>query len=78
MARLREVQFARQALKDPRGPQHEFAEVRIEDVKLDIKSRDEIPALPIGLQFLHSQEALRDRLFLRIIYFSNILPMELF
>ena len=32
-------------------------------IELDIKSRDDIPALLIGLQYLYTQEALRDRLF---------------
>ena len=50
-------------MKNPRNPQRELGEVRIEDIKLDHKSRDDTPALLIGLQYLYSQEALRDRLF---------------
>ena len=45
------------------NPQLELSEVRIEDIELDLKSRDDMLALLIGLQYLYSQEALRDRLF---------------
>ena len=50
-------------MRNLRNPQLERGEVRIEDIELDIKCRDDIPALLIGLQYLYSQEALRDRLF---------------
>ena len=50
-------------MRNLRNPQHERGEVRIEDIKLNLKSRDDIPALLIGLQFLHSRAASRDRLF---------------
>ena len=46
-----------------RNRQHERDEIRIEDIKLDLKSRDDVPALLFGLQYLYSQKALRDRLF---------------
>ena len=49
-------------MRNLRNPQLECGEVRIEDIELDIKSRDDIPALLIGLQYLYSQEALRDRI----------------
>ena len=55
--------FARQGMRNLRNPQLERGEVRIEDIELDIKCRDDVPALLIGLQYLYSQEALRDRLF---------------
>ena len=45
-----------------RNPQLERGEVRIEDIELDIKCRDDFPALLMGLQHLYSQEALRDRI----------------
>ena len=38
-----------------RNPQLERGEVRIEDIELDLKSRDDTPALLIGLQYLYSQ-----------------------
>ena len=46
-----------------RNRQLERDEIRIEDIKLDLKSRDDVPALLFGLQYLYSQKALRDRLF---------------
>ena len=46
-----------------RNRQLELGEIRIEDIKLNLKSRDGVPALLIGLQYLYSQKALRDRLF---------------
>ena len=46
-----------------RNRQLELGEIRIEDIKLNLKSRDDVPALLFGLQYLYSQEALRDRLF---------------
>ena len=50
-------------MRNPRSSQRELGEVRIKDIELDIKSRDEILVLLIGLRFLYSQEAVRDRLF---------------
>ena len=55
--------FARQGMRNLRNPQLECGGVRIEDIELDIKCRDDVPALLIGLQYWCSQEALRDRLF---------------
>ena len=46
-----------------RNRQLERGEIRIEDIKLNLKSRDDVPALLFGLQYLYSQKALRDRLF---------------
>ena len=50
-------------MRNLRNPRLERGEVRIEDIELDIKSRDDIPALLFGLQYLYSQKALRDRIF---------------
>ena len=50
-------------MRNLRNPQLERSEVRIEDIKLNHKSRDYMSALLSGLQYLYSQEALRDRLF---------------
>ena len=49
-------------MRNLRNPQLERGEVCIEDIELDIKSRDDIPAILIGLQYWYSQEALRDRI----------------
>ena len=50
-------------MRNLRNPQLERGEVRIEDIELDLKSRDDTLMLLIGLQYLYSQEALRDRIF---------------
>ena len=49
-------------MRNLRNPQLERGEVCIEDIELDIKSRDDIPGILIGLQYWYSQEALRDRI----------------
>ncbi len=41
----------------------EFGDIRIEDIRLNLKLRDDIPALLLGLQYLYSDKDLRDRLF---------------
>ncbi len=41
----------------------ELGGVRIEDIQLDLKSRDDIPALLLGLQHLYRETDLRERLF---------------
>ena len=46
-----------------RNRQLELGEIRIEDIKLNLKFRDGVPALLIGLQYLFPQKAWRDRLF---------------
>ena len=48
-------------MRNLRNPQLERGEVRIEDIKLNHKSRDDMPVLLGGLQYLYSQEASRDR-----------------
>ena len=50
-------------MRNLRNPQLERGEVRIEDIKLNHKYRDDMPTLLSGLQYLYSQEASRDRLF---------------
>ena len=49
-------------MRNLRNPQLERGEVRIEDIELDLKCRDDTPVLLIGLQYMYSQEALRDRI----------------
>ena len=60
-------------MRNLRNPQLERGEVRIEDIKLDHKCRDDMPTLMGGLQYLYSQETLRDRLFLHS-WMSSSLP----
>ena len=50
-------------MRNLRNPQLERGEVRIEDIKLNHKCRDDMSTLLSGLQYLYSQEASRDRLF---------------
>ena len=50
-------------MRNLRNPQLGRGEVCIEDIELDLKSRDDLPALLIGLQYLYSREPLRERLF---------------
>jgi hypothetical protein len=46
-----------------RTPQLELGEAGIEDIDLDTRSRDDIPALLLGLQHLYADETLLSRLF---------------
>ena len=55
--------FARQGMRNLRNPLLGRGEVCIEDIELDLKSLDDIPALLIRPQYLYSQEPLRERLF---------------
>ena len=48
--------FARQGMRILRNPQLERGEVCIEDIELDLKSRDDILALLIGLQYLYVEK----------------------
>ena len=45
------------------NPQPELGALGIEDIDLDLKSRDDIPALLLGLQYLYCNEDFRTRLF---------------
>ncbi len=53
-------------------PQLEVGTLGIEDMELDHKSRDDIPALLIGLQHLYSSQDFRERLF--ALMEEHILP----
>ena len=48
---------------EPREKIERCTRTCIEDIKLDLKSRDNIPALLFGLQYLYFQETLGERLF---------------
>ena len=50
-------------MRQTRKSQLALGEARIEDIKLDHKSRDDIPAVLLGLQHLYSQEETREKLF---------------
>ena len=56
--------FARRtSMRQTRKSQLALGEARIEDIKLDHKSRDDIPAVLLGLQHLYSHEQTREKLF---------------
>ena len=50
-------------MRQVRNPQLELGEIRIEDIRINLKSRDDIPALLLGLQHLYADEETRTRLF---------------
>ena len=50
-------------MRQTRKSQRALGEARIEDIKLDHKSRDDIPAVLLGLQHLYSHEETREKLF---------------
>ena len=59
-------------MRQVRNPQMELGEVRIEDIELDLRSRDDIPALLLGLQHLYADGHFRSRLF--ALLEEHILP----
>ena len=50
-------------MRQTRKSQLALGEARIEDIKLDHKSRDDIPAVLLGLQHLYSHKQTREKLF---------------
>ena len=50
-------------MRHARNPQMELGEIGIEDIWIDLKSRDDISALLLGLQHLYADEETRTRLF---------------
>ena len=50
-------------MRHVRNPQMELGEIGIEDIWINLKSRDDIPALLLGLQYLYADEETRTRLF---------------
>ena len=50
-------------MRQTRKSQLALGEARIEDIKLNHKSRDDIPAVLLGLQHLYSHKQTRDKLF---------------
>ncbi len=59
-------------MRQTRPSQLQLGEVGIADIRINPKSRDDIPALLIGLQALYADAGLRDRLF--AILEDQILP----
>ena len=50
-------------MRQVRKTQLEFGKVRIEDIEVNLKSRDDSPALLIGLQHLYKNKRFRALLF---------------
>jgi hypothetical protein len=59
-------------MRQVRNPQMKLGEICIEDIELDLKSRDDIPALLLGLQHLYADGHFRSRLF--ALLEEHILP----
>jgi len=45
------------------NPQLHFGEVNIADIKFDARSRDDIPAILKGLQYIYTDDAPREKVF---------------
>jgi len=45
------------------NPQLKLGELPVADIKIDLKSRDDIPPLLLGLQYIYTNRALRDKVF---------------
>ncbi len=57
-------------------PQMKIGEISIEDIQIDIRSRDEIPKVLIGLQEIYRDRSLRTKVFeaLKDLIPENISP----
>ena len=45
------------------NPQYKLGEIPIHEIKIDLKSRDDIPPLLLGLQFIYTTRNIRDKVF---------------
>ena len=46
-----------------KNPQAQFGQIDIAAIQIDARSRDDIPALLKGLQYIYSHEAIREQVF---------------
>ena len=44
-------------------PQQQLGQIEIADIKFDVRSRDDIPAILKGLQYIHVNETIREKVF---------------
>ena len=51
------------AMRIVKNPQLQLGGTPIENIKIDLKSRDDIPPLLFGLQYIHTHVELRDKVF---------------
>ena len=54
-----------------KNPQMKIGEIRIEDIKIDKTSKDDVPRLLAGLQSIYSDKELLKLDYFRIIYQIN-------
>jgi len=50
-------------MRHVKNPQLHFGEVNISDIKIDARSRDDIPAILRGLQYIYTHETAREKVF---------------
>lgn len=50
-------------MRPVQNPQVTFGEVHIADIRINPKSRDDIPAILLGLQYIYTLPDLRERVF---------------
>ena len=50
-------------MRNIQNPQPELGSLNIANIEIDIKSRDDIPAILLGLQFIYTTPEIRDRVF---------------
>jgi len=48
-------------MRHVKNPQLHFGEVNISDIKFDARSRDDIPAVLKGFQYIYTQDAAREK-----------------
>jgi transposase, IS5 family len=57
-----------------KNEQMELGEIAIEDIKIDAKSRDDIPQILRGLQYLYVNREIRDKIFSTL---EKLIPSEI-
>lgn len=50
-------------MRQVKNPQLKLGELPIADIKIDLKSRDDIPPLLLGLQYIYTNPELRSQVF---------------
>ncbi len=51
------------AMRQTKNPQFKLGETPISKIKIDLKSRDDIPPLLLGLQYIYTTTEIRDKVF---------------
>jgi len=50
-------------MRQLKTPQLHFGEVNIADIEIDARSRDDVPAILKGLQYIYTDDAAREKVF---------------